>query len=224
MSLTEKLKANDTRNQLYHHRLFDIPEDALTRDAAGYLLGQYWYPLHYFPTFLASLTAKAPDTSFKCAIADILNEELGCGDASLAHENIYIDTFCGQGFTKEQLIAATPSTATTALLECYKRGSEDFLVGLGGVYATESTDLAIVSGIGKILAYVSPVGKNDWIDIHLQQEPNHVKQTDFALGHISEEEERQVITYAEEMWQSWITFFDDVMEQTLKLAENEKVA
>ena len=219
MNIQEKLKRNGARNALFNHSFFNMPRNSgFSKDDTLTLLGQYWHPLHYFPDFLAGLITKAPGVDFKCAIADILNEELGEGTPARAHERFYIESFTELGFSQAALTQTPPTRITAQLVDCYRAGSQDFLTGLGGLYATESTDLAIVSGIGKMVRSATETEEPImWIDIHVQQEPNHVVQTDHTLVTLTPAEEAEVTRHAETMWQYWIDFFDAI-EQQIKVA------
>lgn len=215
MSFPDRLKEHESRNKLFHHSFFEYAKSGnFSMDDAQVMLGQYWHPLHYFPTFLASLIAHSTDTPFKTWIADILNEELGEGDVDRAHENFYINDLTALGFQKEHLTDARPLESTERLMDCYRRGTDNMLEGLGGLYATESTDLAIVSGIGKLIRAATgnkdPIG---WIDIHISQEPNHVEQTDKTVVALSSYEEEIVLKHADEMWRGWIGFFDELQDR-----------
>lgn len=219
MSIADKLKVNEVRERLFNHPLFDVEPEDFSIQSANFLLEQYWHPMHYFPTFLAQLSANSPDLAFSCGIANILDEELGEGVFRRAHENIFLESFGMLGFDQNRLKSTSATTTTSQLIDCYKEGNKDFLVGLGGLYATESTDLAIVSGMGKVLQYATQSTKtNNWIAIHLKQEPNHVKQTDTALDSLSPSDESKVIENAEKMWLCWIAFFNE----TLALVEKER--
>ncbi|MDJ0835914.1 MAG: iron-containing redox enzyme family protein [Acidobacteriota bacterium] len=209
MDIREKLKSNSLRNELYHHSIFNL--DAASPEDAACLLGQYWYPLHYFPTFIGRVVASAPSLAAKTAISTILHEELGEGNIDRAHEKVYVDSLTPLGFSEEQLTQSKPFPETEALVAVYSDTENSFLPALGSLYATESTDLAIVSGIGKLIRLAT--GSKDpieWIDIHVAQEPNHVAQTDLTVLALSPEEEAEVISRAEDMWRAWIKFFSAV--------------
>lgn len=218
MSICDTLKQNEYRNKLYYHPYFEMGEkEGFSMEAASELLGQYWHPLHFFPDYLAHLITLSPDMDFKTRIADILNEELGEGKTHRAHERFYIDSMTHLGFSEEALCYTPMWESTATLMDCYQRGTTDLLTGLGGVYATESTDIAIVSGMGKLIraatGYDKPIG---WINIHVAQEPNHVEQTDHALNDISGSDADTVIGHAEDMWRCWIGFFDELAESASK--------
>lgn len=217
MDIQKKLKSNPVRRELYAHDIFSVEEFSM--ESAAYLLGQYWHPLHYFPNFLARFIDAAPSLAIQAATAAILNEELGEGNIDNAHEKLYIDTICPLGFSEAALNAQEPNEATKALVDVYRNTSADVYGALGSMYATESTDLAIVAGIGKLIrkatGHKGPIG---WIDIHVAQEPGHVAKTDDTVLELNPEEEAKVIGYAEDMWRAWVVFFDAVREHALQPA------
>lgn len=217
MNIQKILKSNPVRRELYHHDLFST--ESFSMESAAYLLGQYWHPLHYFPNFLARFIDAAPSLAIQAATAAILNEELGEGNIANAHEKLYVDTICPLGFTEEQLTGQAPNEATKALVELYRSTSAELYGALGSMYATESTDLAIVAGIGKLVKKAANhKGSIGWIDIHVQQEPGHVDKTDDTVMHLSAEEEALVVRHAENMWRGWINFFNAVREHALQPA------
>jgi len=217
MGIREALKSHPVRNELYHHSIFTL--DAIDKASVATLLGQYWAPLHYFPTFLARLTAATPELAVKTAVSTILFEELGEGSVDKAHEQIYIDSLTALGFRRAELCDAAPFAETRELVAVYADTAEDTFAALGSLYATESTDLAIVSGIGKLIR--AATGTTDpiaWIDIHVAQEPNHVAQTDLTVLDLSADQEAAVLAHAERMWRAWIAFFSAVEKRVPQIA------
>ncbi|MDJ0835376.1 MAG: iron-containing redox enzyme family protein [Acidobacteriota bacterium] len=205
MDIRTKLKSNSARNRLYHHPLFQL--NTVDRDKVSLLLGQYWRPLHFFPNFLSRMVNAVPQLAVKTAVSTILFEELGEGRVDKAHERIYLASLTDLGFAETALTDAEPFEETRRLVEIYAETAEDLLPALGSLYATESTDLAIVSGIGKLITAATGAGEIPWVDIHIRQEPNHVAQTDLTVVNLTPEEEEQVIAHAERMWQAWNEFF-----------------
>lgn len=139
--LGKKLLKNQLRNELLTHEFFQqIRTAELTRDKVSVFLGQWWHPLHYFPTFLARTVAMAPTMEMKTAISKIIFQEVGEANSTKAHENIYIKTMTDVGFTREVVTDAVPFAATKQLLNGYEEASGDYLRGLGFLYGTEVAD------------------------------------------------------------------------------------
>ena len=153
----------------------------LTKEQAAILIGQWWHPLHYFPTFLAKCVAALPDIAAKSAIARILNQEAGDGVVSRAHEVIYVDSMEKCGFDRDRVTGAAPYPETAALVEGYRTASEGREIALGFIFATETTDLLMVSSIGKAIERTTGVTDNEWVSIHVEQEPDHVEEANHAL-------------------------------------------
>jgi pyrroloquinoline quinone (PQQ) biosynthesis protein C len=212
--MTERLEENPLRKKLIHHPFFkDVKNADLTRAQVGVFLGQWWHPLHYFPNFLSRTIDNVPVLEMKTAICKILNQELGEGDPKRAHERLYISTMETAGFDRATVAEAAPFPETRRLVERYREASAERLSALGFVYGTEVADLAMVAGIGNAVRRVSGLKDLPWVDIHIQQEPDHVEQANEALeAGFSDREVEQIVASAEEMWQLWIAFFDRLRE------------
>jgi pyrroloquinoline quinone (PQQ) biosynthesis protein C len=208
--MTQQLEANPLRKALIRHPFFkEVHSSDLTRDKVGVFLGQWWHPLHYFPNFLSRTIDVVPVLEMKTAICKILNQELGEGDPARAHEQLYISTMRDAGFDRATVAEAAPFEETRRLVERYREASADRLSALGFVYGTEVADLAMVGGIGQAVTRVT--GRKDlpWVDIHIQQEPDHVEQASEALDlNFTPSEMETIVASAEEMWRLWIAFFD----------------
>jgi pyrroloquinoline quinone (PQQ) biosynthesis protein C len=210
--LQEPLKSHPLRRGLVKHPFFGKVATAdLSRAQVAIFLGQWWHPLHYFPEFLARLITVAPDVKVKTAISKILYQELGEGDASRAHEVAYLETMKPLGFPEAELSCAAPLPTTERLVATYAESSASLLPGLGALYGTEVADLAMVSGIGTAVRRLTGAKRLPWVDIHVEQEPEHVVRASDTIGPgFSEAEEAAVLTGAETIWSRWIAFFDEL--------------
>ncbi len=208
--LPSRLKAHPARLRLVGHGVFEkIRTAPLNMQGGAIVLGQWWHPLHYFPTFLARSIAVLPDMASKCAVAKILYQESGEGDPRRAHEAIYVQTMQRAGFSVGQVAEAAPFAETVELVAGYEHASADRYAALGFLFATEFADLAMVSGIGTAVRRVTGVDELEWVDIHVQQEPDHVEEADHTmLDSFTPEEQGHIAAAAERMWRLWIRFFD----------------
>jgi len=208
--MTDQLEAHPLRKELIHHPFFkEVRSSDLTRDKVGIFLGQWWHPLHYFPNFLSRTIDAVPVLEMKTAICKILNQELGEGDPARAHEQLYISTMKDAGFDRATVAEAAPFEETRRLVQRYREASADRLSALGFVYGTEVADLAMVGGIGQAVTRVSGMTSLPWVDIHIQQEPEHVEQATEALDlNFTADEVKSIVASAEEMLRLWIAFFD----------------
>ena len=212
--LLERLAHNDRRRGLIDE-LNRLKESvgAPSTDRVAIILGQWFHPLHYFPVFLSRLVSVAPNVETQAEIARILWQELGEGDYRRAHEEIYIDTMVNVGFAAEQVAEAPPLEHTEKLVAGYRQASAGFLTGLGFMYATEVADLAMVSTIGRLVRECTGQHDLPWIDIHVNQEPDHVKSsTKTLLPPFTAEEHRQIVASAEQMWMLWVHFFRGIRQ------------
>jgi pyrroloquinoline quinone (PQQ) biosynthesis protein C len=212
VSLRENLERHALRSRLVQHPLFDYIENGdVSRDLVARFVGQWWHPLHYFPTFLARTIAAANSLQVQTAASRILFQELGEGDSSRAHESIYSTTMQSAGFSLEQIQGAAPLPTTTTLVNGYRDASKEEISGIGFMYATEVVDLAIVSEMGKAVRRVVGPMKLQWVDIHVQQEPDHVQEARSAVSFdFSAAETAEIIVAAEMGWKQWIGFFDSL--------------
>lgn len=208
-SIAVRLTKNPLKHGLLRHPFFrEIKAETLTREAVAVFLGQWWHPLHYFPTFLSRTISVVPSMEIKTAISKILYQELGEGQPERAHERIYLDTMTKVGFDAAAIADAGPFEATKRLVEGYSAASVSPLTALGFTYGTEVADLVMVSGIGKAVRSVTGVSTLPWVDIHVTQEPDHVDQVNEAVeATFTEDDAVTIVTAAEEMWRLWIDFF-----------------
>ena len=212
MTLRQKLERHALRSRLVQHPFFSYLDNAVVAPKlAADFVGQWWHPLHYFPTFLSRLIASAESMKVKSATARILFQELGEGDSSKAHEVVYISTMESAGFTLEQIAGQAPLQTTAALVEGYATAAAKELTGIGFMYATEVADLAMVSAIGTAVRRAVGPMKLEWVDIHVQQEPDHVHEADTTLSlDFTARETSEITTTAEIAWRLWIGFFDSL--------------
>jgi pyrroloquinoline quinone (PQQ) biosynthesis protein C len=208
--ISERLEANPLRKELIHHLFFkEVKSSDLTREKVGTFLGQWWHPLHYFPHFLSRAIDAVPVLEIQTKLCNILNQELGEGDPARAHERLYVTTMESAGFDRATVAEAAPFAETRRLIQRYREASAERLPALGFVYGTETADLAMVAGMGNAVRKVSGVKDLPWVDIHVEQEPNHVEQASGAVeAGFSAQEIDQIEASAEEMWSLWIAFFD----------------
>jgi pyrroloquinoline quinone (PQQ) biosynthesis protein C len=209
-SIGDRLADSPAHRTFREHPFFAAVDSAeLTKEQAAVLLEQWWHPLHYFPTFLARTVSVLPDISAKSAITRILSQETGGGRSARSHEVIYADSMQQCGFDRDRITGTAPFTETAALLEVYRTGSETAEGALGCVFATETTDLLMVSSIGKAIERTTGVTDNAWVTIHVRQEPDHVEEANNALlTGLDQEQQDAVVAAADDMWRAWTTFFD----------------
>jgi pyrroloquinoline quinone (PQQ) biosynthesis protein C len=215
LSFGDRLAESKVYQDFRDHPFFKAVDSAdLTREQAAILIEQWWHPLHYFTTFLARCVAVLPDTASKSAIARILNQEAGGGDVTRAHEVVYIESMDRCGFDRERVTGTAPYAETAALVDGYRAASDSRESALGFIFATETTDLLMVSSIGKAIERTTGVGDNEWVRIHIEQEPDHVEEANHALlSDFNADEEDKVLAAANEMWRLWTAFFDRLVAE-----------
>lgn len=208
-SIAERLEKNAHRARLVEHPFFkQNGPSKFTRENVAIYLGQWWHPLHYFPTFLSRTVSVVADAE-KTAVTSILHQEVGEGDFARAHASIYVSTMKDVGFDEAIVTQSPPSEATKALIDGYKQASSERLSALGFLYGTEVADLVMVAGIGKAVRRCTGANRLPWVDIHVEQEPHHVEKASGAVyAPLSQAEEDEVVRQAERMWQLWVGFFD----------------
>ncbi|WP_433654881.1 TenA family transcriptional regulator [Nocardia sp. CA-128927] len=216
LSIGDRLAASPVYRTFRDHPFFaSVDNVEFSKEQAAILIEQWWHPLHYFPTFLARCVAVLPDIAAKSAITRILNQEAGGGVVAKAHEVIYADSMAKCGFDRDRVTGTAPYPETAALVDGYRRASRAPESSLGFIFATENTDLLMVSSIGKAIERTTGSTDNEWVAIHVQQEPDHVEEADHALlTGMSVEQEDAVLQAADEMWQLWTAFFDRLAAAT----------
>jgi len=211
----ENLSQHPLRRSLIHHEFFKLikTEDVSIR-SAGIFIGQWWHPLHFFPTFLSGAIASVAELEMKTAISTILFQELGEGNPARAHERLYIETMTKAGFPRSTITEAPAFETTKDLISGYRKASASPLTALGFLYGTEVADLAMVSGIGQAVRKATGIRELPWVDVHVAQEPGHVEEANQAISSaFSDNAEAQILSSAEEMWSLWIAFFSTLHEQ-----------
>jgi pyrroloquinoline quinone (PQQ) biosynthesis protein C len=216
LSFGDRLAESPVYQQFRDHPFFAAVHTApLDKAQVDVLIEQWWHPLHYFPTFLARCVAVLPDIASKSAITRILNQEAGGGEVSRAHEVIYVESMDKCGFDRSRVTGTDPYEQTAQLVDGYRDASASRESALGFIFATETTDLLMVSSIGKAIERTSGVSDNEWVTIHIEQEPDHVEEANHALlADFTAEQERQVLEAADEMWRLWTAFFDRLAAET----------
>jgi pyrroloquinoline quinone (PQQ) biosynthesis protein C len=217
MNISESLSANRQKSDLVAF-LKELKNECgtLSREQVVVILGQWFHPLHYFPTFLSRLISVSPEIETQTFISRILWEELGEGDPRKAHEKVYIETILEGGFSKEQVAGAPPFEATRKLVEGYEKASSSCLSGLGFLYGTEVVDLPMVSTIGELMRRCTGKRNLPWVNIHVTQEPGHVVSASETLNpSFTPEEQREVVGQSEQMWSLWIDFFKNIKSEIL---------
>ena len=216
-NLTDSLSASERKNELVNF-LNELKKECgtLSTEQTVIILGQWFHPLHYFPTFLSRLISVSPEIETQTYASRILWEELGEGDPDRAHERVYLETISDSGFVKEQVAGAPPLEATRKLVEGYEQSSTSCLAGLGFLYGTEVVDLPMVAAVGELMRRCT--GKRDlaWVNIHVSQEPGHVSSAKATLkAALTDEEQREVLKHAEQLWTLWIDFFRNIRNEIL---------
>ena len=216
-NISDSLSASERKNELVTF-LKNLKQECgtLSTEQVVIILGQWFHPLHYFPTFLSRLISVSPKLETQTYVSRILWEELGEGDPRRAHEKVYIETISDGGFAKEQVAGAPPLSATVNLVEGYEQASTNWLPGLGFLYGTEVVDLPMVATVGELMRRCT--GKRDlpWVNIHVSQEPGHVDSANATLQPaFTAEEQRDIVRNAEQLWTLWIDFFKDIRHEIL---------
>lgn len=211
------LAVNPVRSELvtYLNELKDTC-GTLDRNQVLTILGQWYHPLHYFPTFLARLISVTPSLSSQTFISRILWQELGEGNPRCAHENVYLETIADGDLAPNAAAGAPPLEATKRLVQGYEEASQRYLSGVGFLYGTEVVDLPMVSTVGELMGRCT--GRHDlaWVNIHMKQEPDHVESSNEVLQpSFTMSEQREIIGKAEHVWTLWIDFFRSIQKKIL---------
>jgi pyrroloquinoline quinone (PQQ) biosynthesis protein C len=214
--LTSRLETSPAYTEFVAGSFFrDLQNAPLSKEEVSVFLGQWWHPLHYFPTFLARCVSVLPDIASKSAITRILNQETGNGRVNRAHEVIYQDSMELAGFERSAVAGSAPFSETAELVAGYQQASAERCSALGFIYATEVTDLLMVSSIGTAVERATGVAENKWVAIHVAQEPDHVAEAGHTmLEGYTREQEDEIVRSADQMWQLWTRFFQRISVET----------
>lgn len=216
-NITDSLSDNDRKKELVNF-LKNLKDECgkLSTEQVLIILGQWFHPLHYFPTFLSRLISVSPEIETQTFVSRILWEELGEGDPRQAHEKVYIDTISDGGFPREEVSGAPPLNATRRLVEGYAQASTSCLSGLGFLYGTEVVDLPMVATVGELMRRCTGKQNLPWVSIHVKQEAGHVDSaTETLKPAFTSEEQHEIVKQAEQMWTLWIDFFKEIRTEIL---------
>src|ERR1041384_1324949 len=214
LDISQMLRANEKKNELAACLNELKHNDTLSKEQMVLVLGQWFHPLHYFPTFLSRLISVTPEIRTQTFVSRILWEELGKGDPQGSHEKIYIETITDGGFAVSDVAEAPPLPATQRLVAGYEKSSSSPLSGLGFLYGTETMDLPMVATVGGLMRRCT--GKQDLarVNVHVAQAPGHVESSENSIRPaLTAENQKEVIRNAEELWELWTDFFKSVKEK-----------
>jgi Iron-containing redox enzyme len=220
-NMLETLASNPVKQELVAYlKELKTASGTLPRDQILLILGQWFHPLHYFPTFLSRLISVTPHIEGQTFISRILWQELGEGDPARAHEKVYITTILDHGFEDpQQVTGAAPFEATARLVGGYEASSHDYLSGLGFLYGTEVVDLPMVATVGELMRRCTGHRDLPWVNIHVAQEPDHVESSHQALTNsFAPAEAAKIVEEAEQLWRLWIAFFKEIGARVLPRA------
>jgi pyrroloquinoline quinone (PQQ) biosynthesis protein C len=211
-SILDELKQHPNRLLVAHHPFFkEVRSRQLSAQDVQLFLGQYWYPMHYFPTFLSRLISVTPSAPIQTVISRILWQELGEGTYETSHEQLYVDTMEKAGFPRATIVDVPQLDSTKQLVEGYASASHNYLAALGWLWGTETNDLTIVTGLGKAVSLHSKSKSLPWVEIHAKQEPQHVEDaTEVVMFQLTAAERAQVVEAACDTWQRWANFFGEL--------------
>ncbi|MGH9824703.1 MAG: iron-containing redox enzyme family protein, partial [Blastocatellia bacterium] len=130
---------------------------------------------------------------------------------------VYIDTMSDAGFPRDRVASSPAFRATSDLVNGYERASIDYPMGLGFLYGTEVADLAMVSSVGKLVRNCTGKQNLPWVDIHVEQEPEHVATScNTLMLTFSHEEQSKIVSAAEELWSLWRSFFVELKSRVFQ--------
>jgi pyrroloquinoline quinone (PQQ) biosynthesis protein C len=210
--ILDELEQQARRQHVVNHPFLKrIRTEKLTKPQVSIIVGQYWYPIHYFTEFLPKVIAVVSDIAMRTYVSKILWQELGEGKPDQAHENLYVETMVGGGIDADAVRNMPALSATDRLVDGYRDSTGDPFSAIGFLYGTEVIDLAMVSSVGASVRSATGAKRLPWVDIHVKQEPDHVssvKQT--VTSSLTEDQRRTVIAEAEKIWNLWSDFYDAI--------------
>jgi len=210
---------NETRRVFRDHSLFEQTHLSLQQLTA--VFSQYFEPLHYFPNFLSHLTALLPSLAQKTFVSQILYQELGEGIPHRAHEVAFLDCLKEMGISEDAIHHAPIFRETTELMTLYRDSSTNLELALGMLFATEVADLAIITGLHKLIKGRLGGAIPLWVKLHVEQEPDHVQASTATLCvAIKGVDSDKVLDFARDCAQAWHRFFTAI-EQEVCISERK---
>src|SRR5262245_34828978 len=135
--MNDKAKGNDILSRLERHaereRVVSHPflrwigTEKLTMSQVAVIVGQYWYPIHYFTEFLSKAMAAVSDLPMRVYMSKVLWQELGEGDPTRAHETLYVETMVSAGIDVNDVRGMPALPASNRLIEGYCQSTFDSL-------------------------------------------------------------------------------------------------
>jgi pyrroloquinoline quinone (PQQ) biosynthesis protein C len=212
-------KHGDRKYVVHHSFLKYIRSQKLSMKQVEVIIAQYWYPIHYFVEFLPKVIAVAPALEIKTNVSKILWQELGEGDVERAHESLYLSTMKDVGFDVDTIVNSKALPATEALMAGYRASTDNPWTAIGFLYGTEVIDLVMVSSVGDSIRNASGADSLPWVDIHVQQEPDHIASVRKTVGvPLTTTQANAIISEANRMWKLWSDFYADIEAEIQKLA------
>jgi pyrroloquinoline quinone (PQQ) biosynthesis protein C len=207
------------RKIIYHPLLSRVRAKNVKYNDVQMILEQYWHPIKFFPKFLATAVAQSNFIDTQTQISKILYQELGEGNSKRAHPEVYLESMALAGFNTQSIQKSETLSGTRDLMAGFKNSLLSEYSSYGFIYGTELIDLALVSGIGQAVRDVSGIRMNEWIDVHVEQEPDHVASASIAVtsnvGATHHEEILNSVTQSLALW----TGFLDHLEQVIRDSE-----
>lgn len=215
--IAQRLLKSDERKKLLSHRLFEqIKRGDCSRETAAKLVGQWLYPLQYFPTYLARvILCLSPNEAAVSYVGSILYQKTGEGNPEASHAKLFIRSITEAGFQEHLVTNSSVFVQTKQLVDCYRDCSAKTAqfsrsYAIGSLYATETVYLDIVSVIGDAIGMVADCNNLPWTGVHIKQIPNRVENASLLLTNVEEIHEKYVIQAAEDIWLHWHMFFSRI--------------
>ncbi|NQZ06409.1 MAG: iron-containing redox enzyme family protein [Algicola sp.] len=195
---------NRLLDRITEHKLMKyLATDDLTQEQVEFALGQYWYPIHFFPDFLAHVITKSDKLEVKTFVSKVLYQELGEGSLKKSHEVLFTKVL--PGFDVSSMAQNEP---TQQLMSLFEQSCKSYETGVGFFYATEALDLTIVTGLSVAIKNLRGKSQLPWETIHLVQEPDHTDCVDsIFFNHLNKLEQDRVIEATHDAWIAWDKFF-----------------
>jgi pyrroloquinoline quinone (PQQ) biosynthesis protein C len=193
-----------------HDLLHRLDVEAFDGRRLGRLIRQYWYPIHHFPTFLASCIVAVDDLALQSRISIILYQELGNGHVKASHEQLYIDAAERAGIADVR--RGVPLRETAELISAYRTAAGSLAGAIGALFATEAIDLRLVHALGSALARISG-SASEWLMVHMREETEHVAVASEILGAAPAADPQLVADGARQIWSGWIRMLDAICEE-----------
>lgn len=158
-----------------------------TREELSAFSPDYYHWVLSFPRILAGLVNNVQDEKSWFFLTQILFSELGSGNEDRMHFRLLGDLLVKLGLKREEIAAGPRYAETIELVEGLERIYKDrnLLSGMGAQYALEKQAFPMLAQLYDGFRHFDGLSASDfeYFEIHLVEEPEHLRCMQECIGH-----------------------------------------